>query len=205
MGAFDEAMTFVFGEEGGVSDNPNDAGGFTVRGVTEGTAHRAYAANLAHSPDATTWTREEFYAVYRALYWNASGADRCPAPVDLAVFDAAVNCGVGASVKMLQNALNRYLADPVAEDGGFGPQTSRALSDLVEEDARSSGGGSALAHGCLIRGLIDSLLQNRADLYAAITDGVNADPKRKAQEVKNRAFLRGWYGRLQRLGDAVGT
>lgn len=205
MGAFDEAMTFVFGEEGGVSDNPNDAGGFTVRGVTEGTARRAYEAHLAHSPDATKWTREEFYAVYRALYWNASGADRCPAPVDLAVFDAAVNCGVGGSVRMLQNALNRYLAAPIAEDGEFGAKTARALSDLVEEDARVTGGGSSLAPGGLIRGLVDSILQNRADLYAGITDGINADPKRKAQEIRNRTFLRGWYGRLQRLGDAVGT
>ena len=76
-------------------------------------------------------------------------ADQVPAPADLVVFDAAVNCGVGRAARQLQVALG------VAVDGVLGPHTLQVLG---------LANGLALAH---------TLLDIRQRFYE---DLVRADP-----------------------------
>jgi hypothetical protein len=52
---------------------------------------------------------------------------------------------------------------------------------------------------------VDGVLENRVALYGAITDGVAATEAKRAQEIRNRTFLRGWIRRTVALGDAAGT
>lgn len=204
MSRFDECLKFVLGREGGTSNDPNDAGKLTSRGITQATCAKAHARGLVGTGDPTKLTNEEVRAIYREFYWRAAGCGHLPEPLDLVVFDEAVNCGVGQAVRDLQDAMNRLLASKIAVDGGFGPQTLAALELLMQFQAEVSR-VSPVAPGFLVNALVDGVLGNRVALYDAITDGVAATAEKRAQEVKNRTFLRGWIRRTVALGDAAGT
>jgi uncharacterized protein YgiM (DUF1202 family) len=95
---FDRAMQFVERWEGGYVNHPSDPGGATNRGITIGTLTRWRVAKglpAATVADVKALTREEANAIYKAWYWEASGADRMDWPMCLAHFDLAVNGGVG--------------------------------------------------------------------------------------------------------------
>ena len=112
---FDQAFQQLLGHEGGYSDNKADPGGATMWGVTERVARaHGYTGHMRDLPVALA------KQIYRASYWDAVRADELPAPVRYSVFDAAVNSGVGQSVKWLQRALG------VSDDGAIGPKTLAA-------------------------------------------------------------------------------
>lgn len=112
---FDEAFHALLGHEGGYSNHPNDTGKETMWGVTERVARaHGYQGAMRDLPVALA------KQIYRAAYWDAVRADELPAVVRYSVFDAAVNSGVGQSVKWLQRALG------VADDGAIGPKTLAA-------------------------------------------------------------------------------
>jgi lysozyme family protein len=107
--------------EGGFADNPKDPGGATNRGVTLNT-YSAYLGRSATVAELQALTVDQVTPIYSHNYWLASHADACPPGVDLMVFDAAVNSGVGRSVRWLQQALG------VDADGQVGPATLAALA-----------------------------------------------------------------------------
>ena len=113
MTAWDTAIGHVLQAEGGYVDNPRDPGGETNFGISK----RAYPAL-----DIRALTPEAATAIYRRDYWDACQCDKLPGPVAVVLFDAAVNQGVGAAVRMLQHALR------VAEDGAIGVQTLDAVA-----------------------------------------------------------------------------
>jgi lysozyme family protein len=68
------------------------------------------------------------YAGARQIYhdeeWTKCRCDDLPAGLDAAVFDIAVNNGMGTSILLLQRALNKSGANPLlAEDGQIGSKT----------------------------------------------------------------------------------
>jgi lysozyme family protein len=67
-------------------------------------------------------TQAQAKAIYLPLYWNAAHIDCLPDELRFHVFDAAVNSGVGQSVRWLQRAVG------VVDDGLVGPKTLGALS-----------------------------------------------------------------------------
>ncbi|HSG61597.1 MAG TPA: glycosyl hydrolase 108 family protein [Pseudomonadales bacterium] len=100
MTNWERCLSFTLSQEGGWSDNPADPGGATMKGITLGTYTRWQRANgqpdptkdaLRNISDATVAT------IYYTWYWLPSGAGSMPWPVNLAVFDLAVNGGVGRS------------------------------------------------------------------------------------------------------------
>lgn len=188
---FDECLRQVLRFEGGYSDDPNDAGGATNLGITAATLARAHKAGIVAHNDAKRLTREEAAAIYRRFYWDPSQAGKLPCPLDMLVFDAAVNCGVGGAVRILQAGIN-YLApgSNLAVDGAMGPKTWGALQAVLNVPM----GARALAAAMEVE---------RMMFYAEITDGEAATPARREQEVRNRTFLRGWIERLRRLWEVV--
>ena len=96
---FDTAMTAVLGYEGGYVNDPNDPGGETNWGISK----RAYP-NL----DVKNLTRDGAIQIYRRDYWDALGCDRFPSVIAIALFDAAVNQGPVAAVRILQRALATF-------------------------------------------------------------------------------------------------
>jgi lysozyme family protein len=113
MSAFDRAVELVLKWEGGYVNDPRDPGGETNFGISK----RSYPAE-----DVRALTRERAIALYHRDYWQPIQGDALPPMLALAVFDAAVNMGVGTAIRLLQ----RTLGVPV--DGVIGPQTLQAAA-----------------------------------------------------------------------------
>jgi len=93
--SFERAIDFTLKWEGGYSNDPTDPGGETKYGISK----------RAHPDlDITNLTLEDAKDIYRTEYWNASGCDNLPEPLDIVVFDTAVNMGVGRGKTLLINA-----------------------------------------------------------------------------------------------------
>lgn len=110
---FDEAFERIIGHEGGLVDNPADKGGLTKFGISQ----RAYPLL-----DIKSLTVDDAKAIYRRDYWDRVQAGKYDVAIGFQLFDAAVNSGISAAVKMLQRAVG------VADDGAVGPQTLNAIS-----------------------------------------------------------------------------
>jgi len=111
MSVFDDAVAAVLRHEGGLSMDPDDSGGITRHGIS-----------LRAHPDVDilNLTQEQAKEIYRHQYWNAIRGDEMPPALAMCCFDSAVNQGVNAAVRFLQQALR------VDVDGVLGPETMTA-------------------------------------------------------------------------------
>lgn len=136
-GVFAKLLAHVLEMEGGFSNDPYDPGGPTNRGVTlavyanfkgqtiDAASRSRLISELKSIPDTTV------EAIYRRRYYDPAQCSLFTAPLALMHFDAAVNHGVGAAIRMLQQAAG------VTVDGEIGPETlaaigGRSLIDLVD-------------------------------------------------------------------------
>lgn len=120
--------------EGGYSNNPNDAGGETMWGITERVARaHGYEGSMRDLP------KELAQEIAKAQYWDLMFLDDVAA-VSLSVarelFDTGFNAGLSTAVKFLQrtlNALNRQQKDydDLKADGLMGPLSIVALSAFL--------------------------------------------------------------------------
>jgi lysozyme family protein len=116
---FDEAFHHLLGHEGGYVNHPDDPGGETNWGVTKVVARQhGYEGLMKDMPVGVA------KAVYRKSYWDAVQADDLPPAIRYAVFDAAVNSGVGTSIRWLQQAVG------TTADGALGPKTLAAINEV---------------------------------------------------------------------------
>lgn len=109
---FDKMLKFVLLREGGYSNNPNDKGGETNKGITYQT-YNSYRKSRGLFPRSVKYiTDEEVRDIYYNNYYKASGADKIQNPKLAAyVFDTAVNMGVSRAKEFLAksgNDLNTY-------------------------------------------------------------------------------------------------
>lgn len=169
MNRFDYCLRFVLDREGGYSDHKSDRGGATNFGITQKTydASRQEAGVLTRP--VFSITANEVTAIYRLRYWNVAKCGLLAEPLDLYVFDSAVQHGPARAVKLLQRALG------VADDGQLGPKTIGALHEEI-------------AAGQLPE-LCRNFLAIRQDFYDDIVD---ADPTQQK-------FAEGWSNRLDHL------
>jgi lysozyme family protein len=93
MSNFDNAFTFVVGEEGGYVNNPADPGGETKYGISKRAHPTVDIANL---------TLEGAKAIYKTGYWDALSLDSEPYDHALCLFDCAVNQGVERAKSLAQ-------------------------------------------------------------------------------------------------------
>lgn len=123
--AFVAAVTLVLKHEGGYVNDPNDPGGETNYGISK----RSYP-----NEDIRALTPTRAMALYHRDYWQAIRGDDLPPALALVVFDMAVNAGVGAAIRQLQETL----AVPV--DGVIGPQTlaKAKAANAVDAATRAS-------------------------------------------------------------------
>ena len=82
---FDKAFKFVIGAEGKYSNDPDDPGGETKYGISK----RAHP-----TLDIKSLTIDDAQTIYRSDYWDTCGCDDYAYPLDIIVFDTAVNMGV---------------------------------------------------------------------------------------------------------------
>ncbi|MBS0233732.1 MAG: TIGR02594 family protein [Proteobacteria bacterium] len=137
---FAKVLAHVLEMEGGYSNDPYDPGGPTNKGITlavyasfkgqtlDASSRDRLLSELKAIPDATVSD------IYRQRYFGPADCAAFTAPLTLMHFDAAVNHGVGAAIRMLQQSAN------VTVDGEIGPETLAAIGgrnvlDLIERYA----------------------------------------------------------------------
>jgi len=120
MTRFDDAFDLVVMRfEGGsrIMDDPNDPGGLTKYGISKRAHPEVDIANL--DAGAAKY-------IYRTEYWDKCRCDEIRQPLDLYLFDAAVNQGPHTAVSLLQSALM------VNVDGVVGPVTIGAAKSATD-------------------------------------------------------------------------
>jgi lysozyme family protein len=118
---FDAALAHVLKSEGLWSDNPKDPGGATMKGITFAVFKEWKSNPHLTKDDLRNISDQDVHDLYKQLYWDKVHGDELPAGVDYAVFDAAVNMGVGRANKLLQEAVG------VTADGVIGQGTLQAV------------------------------------------------------------------------------
>lgn len=110
---WDIAIAFVLEQEGGYTMDPNDPGGETNFGISK----KAYP-----DLDIKNLTVGQAQAIYKSDYWTPCRCANLPFAYAVAVFDMAVNQGIGTAIKVLQETFG------VVADGVFGPETLAAVT-----------------------------------------------------------------------------
>jgi lysozyme family protein len=113
------SLQMTLRHEGGYSNDKHDPGGATMRGVTWREYNRYRKAKGLPIRPVRECTVEEMHDIYRRNYWDAMNCDSLPAGLDFAIFDLAVNNGVGRAKQFLPRAMQ-------ATDG-----SSRALVNSI--------------------------------------------------------------------------
>ena len=119
---FEESLAHVLKHEGGYVDHPKDPGGATNLGCTK-KVWEEWVGHEVTKDDIKALTIADVSPLYKARYWDKCRCDDLPRGVDFAVFDLAINSGVGRASKLLQRAVG------VAADGAIGPATLAAVAN----------------------------------------------------------------------------
>jgi lysozyme family protein len=124
---FESSFVALLAHEGGLTmdreDRGNWTGGQIGAGVLRGTKYGISAAAYP-TEDIAGLTVERAKLLYRRDYWGPAGCDLVPDAIKFDLFDAAVNSGVRAAVRMLQRSVG------AVADGVLGPQTLLAVSNM---------------------------------------------------------------------------
>lgn len=188
---FEDAFKIVLGFEGGYVNDPADRGGETNYGITYNTLNSAKTKGwIPFNATIHNIQLEHAKIIYKKGYWDVVQADSLPHPLDLIMFDSAVNHGPGAAVKLLQKSLNALLRyTELKVDGIIGPLTLRAINDYV-----GLGSTPGTPPNSNIRYLCIDVLLNRVELYSSIVNNNRSQEK----------FLRGWLNRVFKLKQQAG-
>ncbi len=114
--AFKLALSHTLKAEGGYSNNPNDTGGATMKGVTQATYDSYLKKKGQPSKHVKGISQAEIEDVYYNDYWKASGSDAIATSnraLAMVNFDTAVNMGVGRAKELLSQSggdVNKYLS-----------------------------------------------------------------------------------------------
>lgn len=116
---FERAVEVVLKHEGGYVWHPKDPGGETNWGISK----RAFP-----HLDIKNLTKAQAVHIYFENYWAPFGIDQLPAPLQLMVFDTAVNMGPQRAVGFLQAVVG------VKVDGDMGPVTLAKVNEFDPMD-----------------------------------------------------------------------
>lgn len=123
---FEKCLKHLLVHEGGFINDSRDNGGMTNLGVTI-RVWEEWVGHPVSEKEMRNLTPTMVAPLYKRKYWDACHADDLVSGVDYAVFDVAVNSGVGRAIKLLQSCVG---ATP---DGGYGSITT-ALVKKAESD-----------------------------------------------------------------------
>jgi lysozyme family protein len=120
---YEQAITQVFKDEGGYTNDPHDPGGPTNWGITIIDA-RLYWKSDATAEDVKNMPKSVAEEIYDKHYATPLRYNDLPAGVDYAVLDYGINSGISRSAKVLQSIVG------VSQDGIIGPNTIQATLAL---------------------------------------------------------------------------
>lgn len=168
--SFAEMVGNVLKHEGGFVDDKDDSGGPTKYGITQKTlAH--YLGREITRETVKNMSRELATEVYFKLYYEHPKVNLLPELVQPVIFDAAVNMGTVAAIKLAQKVFNK-MGTPITCDGIIGQKT------LMSAKA-----------ACNVYGheVVVSIVNARVHYYETICD---FDPVKKK-------YLKGWVTRAR--------
>lgn len=99
---FKKALSFVLKWEGGYVNNPNDKGGATNKGITQGTYNSWLLSQGKERKDVKFISQAEVEEIYYTRYWLAAKCDNMSKIFAVISFDTAVNMGVGRVQEFLR-------------------------------------------------------------------------------------------------------
>ena len=127
---FERALEHVLEFEGGWTNDPQDPGGPTNKGITLEVFAESKGVKLNSRNSSSlirelkTITDELVREIYFKRYWRHAGCPEFPAALGFIHFDAAVNHGPARAVRMLQKAVGCEV------DGEVGPLTIAAAREI---------------------------------------------------------------------------
>jgi lysozyme family protein len=152
MAIFKIAFDKTSMHEGGYSNDPDDVGGETYRGISRKYNPLWRGWDIIDDCKRFEFSIEECLAMkgtmiddlvisfYKDRYWNPWwGDDIDDQDIANEMFDTSVNMGVSRAIEFLQKSLNylnrngKIYAD-IVEDGAFGKNTFRAYNSLPKKD-----------------------------------------------------------------------
>ena len=173
MSRFDQCLKFVLEREGGYVCDSSDRGGATNCGITQSTYDDYRVRAGRNRQPVVGIDANEISDIYRLRYWKVVHGDKLPRPVDLVVFDAAVNHGPRQAILFLQRAVG------AEDDGVIGPQTIAA----VQADHKAGLSVSVAA----------AIIVMRREFYERLV----------ARDATQAKFLKGWNNRLDHLSKEI--
>lgn len=147
MANYLEAYNITLGHEGGYSNDPDDVGGETFKGIAR-RYHPSWGGwtiidDIKKQPGfpGTAYNNQLLDDMvkkfYKSYYWDVNLLDSCQSQaVANELFDTGVNMGTGRAGRFLQKALNllnkngRQWSD-IVEDGKVGRNTLKALDACI--------------------------------------------------------------------------
>ena len=195
------AVKEVLVTEGGEKfvDDPVDRGGATKFGISlrflaaegafdeDGDGIADFDLNMdgdIDGRDIRLLTRGDAVFLYHRCFWQRIDAESFPRPVGEMLFDQAVNGGITAARKMLQQAINACLIKGkrdvplLVEDGKLGAKTREAFDIVLRYPVLG------------MPAIIEAYREAVRNRYRAIV----------ARYPAQKRFLRGWLARAERLG-----
>ena len=121
LSKFDEIIDVVLKHEGGLVDDKDDPGGLTNLGISQ----RAYP-----DEDIRGLTVERAKELYKRDYWDRYRTGDLPDRLRHIFVDMCINMGGGRAIKILQEACNSKNATKIDVDGGIGPATIKAATNV---------------------------------------------------------------------------
>lgn len=102
---YPQMLKFVLAREGGYSNNKDDLGGETNKGITH-TTYDSYRRSKGLPTQSVKYmTEDEMQDIYYKNYYKASGADKIDNPrLSMYVFDTAVNMGVSVAKNLYKKS-----------------------------------------------------------------------------------------------------
>lgn len=148
MANFEQALERTLKFEGGYSNNPNDAGGETFRGISREYWPNWEGWNIIDSfPNKKALPPSQFFLgeneydkdelsrlvsdFYHLNFWTPLHGDEIKSQeIANYLFDFAVNSGIGDAVKALQKAINKIHTPKIGVDKIIGRETLSALKTI---------------------------------------------------------------------------
>lgn len=171
--AFEDCVDYILNFEGGYVDDPRDKGGATKYGISS-----AFLRSIGDNTNPRDLTKDKAKEYYKVYFWDVLSCDKIQnKKVQILLFDTAVNMGINKAVRILQTALQIFT--PLSIDGIIGSYTLRAINI-----SSTNSNNSDL--------LIDLFITIRKQEYINI-----------AMKAQNKAFIRGWFKRVNELARII--
>lgn len=170
---------------GKVTNHPEDRGGLTKTGLTQGVYDLARARWGKDSQPVTEATEEERLQIFWEDYWAPMKCEDFEhESTAFALYQFGVNCGIYAAPKACQEAMGM---SPMDADGVVGPKTIKSL------DCEGEAGGPELIFKAQVKRYQEIVKSSNLKVRMWHADGKAAGAPRPKDQ---RANALGWINRV---------